>query len=49
MVKCKNCNEEKPIELNGLCDDCYQLQLMDYAVSLGKNVKVTYDGDKFYD
>lgn len=45
--KCKKCGEGE-IYISGLCEDCYQLQLMDYAVSEGKDVFVTYDGKKLY-
>ncbi len=46
--KCKKCGGT-PVYIDQLCDDCYQLRLMDYAVEQGKDVKVTYDGEKFYD
>ncbi len=46
--KCRKCGGE-PVYVDDLCDDCYQLRLMDYAVSLGKKVITTYDGKKFYE
>ena len=46
--KCKTCGET-PVYIDQLCDGCYQLRLMDYAVSKGKKVITTYDGKKFYD
>jgi len=45
---CRDCGGE-PIYIDGLCDDCYQLKLMDYAVSQGKKVFTTYDGKKLYE